>query len=143
MTIPHHMVYMVQYPVQKHCFGARDATLHAGFVDVQEGTGRRWRWRLLSMAHASNRVLCGQLRAEKRTRRQSFGDVKLISPNVNVRHRTKRGQSQGIPGRHRRLKKIFWSELRPFLQARSEGAANPSDHQAPLQTIAGWQADKS
>ena len=34
------MVYMVQYPVQKHCFGARDATLHAGFVDVQEGSGR-------------------------------------------------------------------------------------------------------
>ena len=66
------------------------------------------RWKLLPMAHASYRVLCGQLRAEKRTQRQLFGDVKLISPNVNVRHRTKRGQSQGIPGRHRRLKKIFF-----------------------------------
>ena len=101
---------MIQYPDQKHCFGARDATLHAAFSVVQGGKEERRRGdeKLLPSAHASYRVLRGRVREVKRTQRQQIGDGMLVSPNVNVLHRTKRGKSQGISGRHRRLKKNFF-----------------------------------
>ena len=106
-----HTIHMIQYPDQKHWFGARDATLHAAFSVVQGGgteERRRGDEKLLPSAHASYRVLRGRVREVKRTQWQQIGDGMLVSPNVNVLHRTKRGKSQGISGRHRRLKKIFF-----------------------------------
>ena len=57
-------MYMMQYPGQKHWFGARDATLHAEFVDVQGGSGgeeaRGWKTFALRLHALSHLVWTGQ-----------------------------------------------------------------------------------
>ena len=88
--------------------GTRRYTLSLSMCRGGAEERRRGDGKLLPCAYTPYLISCGQVRVTKRTQRQPVGDVKLVSPNVNVLHRTKRRKSQGISGRHRRLKKMFF-----------------------------------
>ena len=103
--------YWAPYSSRSTSVWTRRATLHAEFADAQGGgteERRREDEKPLPWAHAYCRGLDGQLRAMSRTQQLHINNGISVSPNVNVRHRTKRGKSQRISGRHRRLKKNFF-----------------------------------